>query len=249
MKVRVGGILDMSTIDYSGKVSSVIFFHGCNFRCPFCYNIALVEGNDYQELETTEVIEKIKKHKNFIDAVTITGGEPTLQIEGLKELCEGLKSMKLLVKLDTNGYRPDVVKKLLDDNLLDFVSVDIKASSDKYNELAGINCDLTRIKHTLEVLRNSEVDYELRTTIVPGANDSEEDIRKVCDFIKPTKAYVLQQFRHEGGTLDKSLSNTPKMERVKLLKLANVAKKQGLKVKIRTEEEGEEIIKECLETF
>ncbi len=249
MKVRIGGILDMSTVDYSGKVSSVIFFHGCNFRCPFCYNIALIEGNDYQELEITEVIEKIKKNREFIDAVAITGGEPTLQIEGLKELCKGLKSMKLLVKLDTNGYMPDMVKKLLDGKLLDFVSVDIKASSDKYNKLSGINCDLTRVKRTLEILRDSGVDYELRTTIVPGANDSEEDIRKVCDFIKPAKAYVLQQFRHEGGTLDKSLSNTPKTKRVKLLKLANIVKKQGLNVKIRTEEEGEEIIKEYSETF
>lgn len=231
----------MSTVDYPGKVSSVVFFHGCNFRCPFCHNITLIEGDDYQEKEAAYIVEILKKHREFIDAVAITGGEPTLQPDALKELCGRLKDINLLVKLDTNGYMPDVVKKLLENGLLDLVSVDIKAPPEKYNKLSGIGCDLTKIKQTLGILRNSGVDYELRTTVVPGANDSEEDIKKICDFIKPVKTYVLQQFRPEGGTWDKNL-DVPKMERDKLLKLAEVAKKQGLNVKIRTEEEGEEKI-------
>jgi len=240
MKLKVGDVLDLSTVDYPGKISSVVFFYGCNFRCPFCYNVKLVEGNEYKEKEVGELIEIIKG-KKFVDAVTLTGGEPTIQPE-VKELCEGLKKLKFLVKLDTNGYEPDVVKKLIKSGFLDFVSMDIKASPEKYNELSGITCNLDKIKETLEILKSSDIDYELRTTIVPGLNDSKEEIKKICDFIKPAKVYVLQQFRPEGGTLDKSLSNMPKIDRKELIKLAKIAKKEGLKVKTRTEEEGEELI-------
>jgi pyruvate formate lyase activating enzyme len=239
--MRTGGILDMSTVDYPGKVSSVVFFHGCNFRCPFCYNVSLVEGQDFRETEVQELVGELKKNREFIDAVAITGGEPTLQPEALKELCRQVKVLNLLVKLDTNGYRPEVLRKLLKNGLLDFVSVDIKAAPDKYNKMAGISCDLNKIKQSLQILRDSGVDYELRTTIVPGQNDDPQDIKKICNFIKPAQVYVLQQFRPEGGTLDKTLK-AEKMDKDKLEKLANIAKEQGLKVKIRTEEGGEEVV-------
>lgn len=234
--MKIGGILDMSTVDYPGKTSSVIFFHGCNFRCPFCYNINLVIGDDYQETEPSDIVEVIRKHREFIDAVVLTGGEPTVQPECLEELCMGIKKLKLLVKLDTNGYSSESVKKLLERGLLDFVSVDIKASPDKYSKLAGTECDLARIKDTLSILRASGIDYELRTTVVPGHNDSPEDIKAICDFIKPAP-YVLQQFRPEGGTLGGLKAE--KMDRDKLLELARLASKEGLSVKVRTEEDGE----------
>ena len=240
MKINIGGILDISTVDYPGKVSSVVFFCGCNFRCPFCYNVSLVRGEACEEVEVEEVVKKIKGFKEFIDSVTITGGEPTLQEEGLKELCIGLKNMKLLVKLDTNGYRPEVLKELV--NLVDFVSLDVKAPPDKYNFLSGIECELQKIKKSIEILKNSEIDYELRTTVVPGVNDSVDDIKKLCEFIGKVKCYVLQQFRPEGGTLDPKFSETEKMDRNRLWELAKVAKSFGLNVKIRTEEDGERVV-------
>ncbi len=240
MKIKTGGILDMSTVDYPGRLASVMFFYGCNFRCPFCYNTELVEGEKYIEPTVEEVLKRIRKNREFINAVVITGGEPTLQPEGLEEVCSGLKGLKLLVKLDTNGYNPDVVEKLLKKGLLDFVSMDIKTSPRHYNKLSGIECDITRIAKTIGILRDSETDYELRTTIIPGINDSVEEINEICSFIKPAGTYVLQQFRPGEGTLNKSLSNLPKMDRDNIVKLAETAKKTGLKVKIRTEEQGEE---------
>ena len=237
--MRFGGILDMSTIDYPGKVSSVVFLHGCNFRCPFCHNKLLVEGDEYQEAEIYKIIESIKKHSGFIDAVVITGGEPTLQKE-LEELCRGLKGIKLLVKLDTNGYEPEIVEKLLKNGLLDFISMDIKSAPEKYNKLSGISCNLDKIKKTLEIIKKSGVDYELRTTIIPGINDTEEDIKSVIDFIKPARTYVLQQFKQENGTLSDEFANIQKTDRDLLLKLAKIVKNNGLNVKIRTEEAGEE---------
>lgn len=228
----------MSTVDYPGKVSSVIFFHGCNFRCPFCYNVSLVIGNEYQEIEPSDLVRSIKKQKGFIDAVVLTGGEPTLQPE-LEELCVGIKNLKLLVKLDTNGYEPEIVKGLLGKRLLDFVSIDIKASPKKYNKLAGVDCNLSRIRETLDAMKTSGIDYELRTTIVPGQNDTPEDVKAICDFIGPC-TYVLQQFRPESGTIGNL--GVDKMDKTKLKELALVAKKEGLKVKTRTEEDGERTV-------
>lgn len=236
--MRIGGILDMSTVDYPGKVSSVVFFHGCNFRCPFCYNVSLVLGDDYQEIKPSDLVSSIKSHKGFIDAVVLTGGEPTIQPD-LEELCRSIKNLKLLVKLDTNGYEPEKVKRLLEERLLDFISVDIKSSPLKYSSMAGVECNLSRIKETLDAIKDSGVDYEFRTTIVPGKNDTPEDIRAICAFIKPAK-YVLQQFRPEGGTIGNI--EVDKMDKDRLLELAFLAKKEGLNVKTRTEEDGERTI-------
>jgi len=241
MNINVGGILDMSTVDYPGKVSSVVFLCGCNFRCPFCYNFKLVFGEGCKEVDTAYIINKIKKYSEFLDAVVITGGEPSLQSDALKELCKKIKDeLKLLVKIDTNATNPECVKQLVEGGLLDFVSMDLKASPEKYKKLSGVDANISKIKETLEFLKNSNIDYEIRTTIVPGLNDSTEDIKKMCEFLGKVKVWILQQFVSEHGTLDKSLSNVKNTKREALLKLAEVAKNCAKKVKIRTEEEGEE---------
>ncbi len=240
MKVKIGGIIDMSTVDYSGKISSVIFFYGCNFRCPFCYNIKLLEGNDYREEKVSDLLDSINENIDFIDAVVFTGGEPTLQFDALKKLCFGLKSKKISLKLDTNGYNPEKLRELLNGNLLDFVSMDVKSSAERYDKFSGIKCDINRVKESLNVLRESSVDYELRTTIVPGMNDDEKDIISICNLIKPAKRYVLQQFRGVNGTFDSKLSALPNTKRSKLIDLSKIPKKFGIEVSIRTEEKGEE---------
>jgi len=236
--MRIGGIIDMSTVDYPGKVCSVVFFHGCNFHCPFCYNVSLVEGNDYRNVGVEEVLKELEKARGFIDAVTITGGEPTMQPEDLIEFCRCLREMNLLVKLDTNGYNPGFLAEILEKNLVDFVSMDIKSDMAGYNRMSGIECDLSRIKKSVDILRSSNIEYEFRTTIVPGQNDKPSVIEGICDFIKPAQPYVLQQFRPGEGTLGNIKAE--KMDKKKLRELAVVARENGLKVKIRTEEDGEE---------
>ena len=242
MKLRVGGILDMSTVDYPGKVSSVIFLHGCNFRCPFCYNTKLVEGDEYTEMSVDGIMRELKEDSDFIDAVCITGGEPTLQFDGLLELCRSIKSAGKLVKLDTNGYLPEKLGKILDEKVVDFVSMDIKAPPVKYSKMSGIEPDLSRIERSIGLLKDSGVNYELRTTLVMDYNDTEDDLSGICDFIGIPMSYVLQQFRGSEGTLDKSLSSLPKTDRQKLIRLAGLVRKRGINVKIRTEEEGEETV-------
>ena len=240
MKIKIGGILEMSTVDYTGKISSVVFFCGCNFRCPFCHNVSLVTEKNCKKVEVEKVIEKIKKFRGFIDAVVITGGEPTLQSAGLEELVKGLKDLKLLVKLDTNGSMPDVVKRLVP--FLDFISLDVKSSPEKYPELSGTSPNLNDITKTMSIVKKSGVSYEFRTTIVPGLNDKEEDMKKICSFIGRPMVYVLQQFRADEGTLDPKFSKKPKTDRNVIQKLGEVAKNLGLTVKIRTEEDGEAYI-------
>ena len=240
MKLKVGGILDMSTVDYPGKVSSVIFLYGCNFRCPYCYNVSLVKGDNYKGVEVSEIVNEIKRNIDFLDAVTITGGEPTLQLKGLVELCKGLKELGLYVKIDTNGSRPDALKELV--KCLDFISLDVKVPPDKYGIVSGINVDSVTLLNSLNILKNSYIDYEVRTTVVPGLNDNKGDILKICEFIGSVNVYVLQQFRPEKETIDPKFSSIPKMDEKQLENLAEIAKRTGLNVKIRTEEGGEAIV-------
>ena len=237
MKLKIGGTLDMSTVDYPGKVSSVVFLYGCNFRCPYCYNVSLVMGGNYKEVEVSEIVDEIKRHKDFLDAVAITGGEPTLQLKGLMDLCKRLRDLNLSVKIDTNGSRPDALKELV--KCLNFVSLDVKAPPDKYNIASGASVDSATLSNSLKILKNSHIDYEVRTTVVPGLNDSESDIVKICKFLGSVNVYVLQQFRPEKETIDPRFSSVPKMDRKQIRSLAEIAKKAGLNVKIRTEEGGE----------
>lgn len=239
-KLKVGGILEMSTLDYPGKVSSVIFLHGCNFRCPFCFNYTLVTGNEYKEISAEEVSKKISGFKDFIDAVVITGGEPTLQ--DIKELCSLLKQNGLLVKLDTNGTNPDILKKLVSQRLIDFIALDVKAPFRKYSCAVGVNLDknvVERIKETFDFLIHSKIDYECRCPVVPGLNM--ELMEQIAEDVKEAKVFVLEQFWDEKGTLGKIKGS---VSREQLLEIARFFKNRT--VKIRTRESGEEIIKNTL---
>lgn len=236
-KLRVGGILDMSTLDYPGKISSVIFLHGCNFRCPFCFNYDLVAGKKYNEMSTEEILKKISGFRDFIDAVVITGGEPTLQ--DIESLCRGLKPSGLLVKIDTNGTNPEIVKKLVSQQLIDFVAMDVKAPFSNYSKSAGVSLDessIKRIKETFDFLIKSKIDYEFRCPVVPGVNL--ELMEQLAQDVKDAKNFVLEQFWAEKGTLgniEGSISRECLQETAKLFK--------NRTVKIKTREKGEETIR------
>ena len=242
-RLKVGGILDMSTLDYPGKISSVIFLHGCNFRCPFCFNFDLVKGKKYSEMASEEILKKIAGFRDFIDAVVITGGEPTLQ--DVENLCKGLKQMGLLVKIDTNGTNPEIVKKLVSQQLIDFVAMDVKAPFNNYSRAAGVNLDensIKRIKETFDFLIKSKIDYEFRCPVVPGVNL--ELMEQLAHDVKGAKIFVLEQFWAEKGTLGNiggTVGGEALRSREQLLEVSKLFK-NGI-VKIKTRERGEETIR------
>jgi len=205
--MEIKGVIDLSFVDWDGKISSVFFLPSCNFRCPFCHNVALVLHPETEETTPFERVEDyLKKQKTWIDGVCITGGEPTLHSD-LPDLCSKLKEMGFLVKLDTNGSNPMMVKALIEKGLVDYVAMDIKAplTVEKYSKVIGVNAErlLEKVKETVGILLESKIDYEFRTTVVPALHE-EKDVEEICRSIKGCKKYVLQKFNVSVGkeTLD-----------------------------------------------
>jgi len=200
----IKGFRGTSLVDYPGKVASVIYTYGCNFRCPYCYNIELVLPEFYRELpeiSEDEVLKKLKERKGFIQGVVITGGEPTLWGKRLHFLIERIHyEVELPVKLDTNGSHPEVVESLLEEELLDFVALDFKTSPEKYPLFGG---DFERVLRTLEVLKNFPEKVEIRLTLYPPLM-TEKDLEKILPYLKGFKCVAFQKYLPE-----KNLSGRP----------------------------------------
>ena len=195
--MEIKGFIELSLVDWDGKLSSVIFLPNCDFRCPFCHNTTLVLHPERGETIPFERVEDyLKKQRGWIDGVCITGGEPTLHRD-LPDLCSRLKEMGFLVKVDTNGTNPMMIKELMNRGLVDYMAVDIKAplTVEKYFKAAGTDAEnlLGKVKETVRMLLGSNTDYEFRTTVVPTLHE-EEDIKEICDGIKGCRKYVLQKF-------------------------------------------------------
>jgi len=250
VELLIGGIQESSTVDYPSEFVSVVFFCQCPFRCPFCSNWSLVLAEDCTTVRVANIIEKLRSYQKFITGVCITGGEPTLQFEGLTTLLRGTHRIGLLNKLDTNGFYPDRVKKLIDMKILNYIALDIKGPfvPGIYAKMIG-QLDLgdeavRNIIATLKVIKKSSIKFETRTTIVPGFNDSEQNVEQTVKVLKEFTEgpYILQQFRAMKGTLDKSFSKLPITPYDKLTELAKIAKNYIFDVRIRTIEAGEEKI-------
>lgn len=210
--MEIKGFLDVSFVDWDGKLTSVIFLPNCNFRCPFCHNANLVLHPEKLESIPLEYIEEqLESKRGWIDGVCITGGEPTLHND-LPELCSRLKEMGFLVKLDTNGTNPIMLKELMDRRFVDYVAMDIKAplTIKKYSEATGTNAEetLEKVKESIKLLLVSKVDYEFRTTVVPNIHDM-DDIEKICRSLNGCRKYVLQRFDVSLGktTIDPSFKS------------------------------------------
>ena len=161
----IAGLQKMTLLDYPGKVACTIFLQGCNFRCPFCHNSDLLGKEVPEPIIEETLFAFLKKRVGLLDAVCITGGEPTLQ-KDLPALIRKIRELGYLVKLDTNGSRPDVLKALVEENLLDYVAMDIKNSPDLYGKTAGVpNMTLDKIEESVRFLLTDKVDYEFRTTV------------------------------------------------------------------------------------
>lgn len=205
--MRIKGFVGTSLVDYPGKVASVVFVGGCNFSCPYCFNIDLVVyPDDMEDIPEEEVLEKVTQRRDFIDGVVVSGGEPTLEPQ-LTEFLKRVRELGLLVKLDSNGSRPQVLEKILRENLVDFIAMDYKGPISGYEDLAGASLDTETISLSTRLIMGSRVDYEFRTTIHPGLLQP-EDILQIARELKGAKKYVLQPF-HAKACLDPSIGFPP----------------------------------------
>lgn len=189
------GIQKLSLVDYPSLPSFVIFLGGCNFHCPFCHNESIVNKKE-SCYETEDVINEIKKRTSFINAIVVTGGEPTIYGSKLIELLTTLKNLHLKIKLDTNGTNPKLLKKIIDLNLVDYIAMDIKNTWAKYEETAGAKIDCNKVKESIELIENSQLDYEFRMTINKTMH-SKEDILEVSTYIKKKNCFFLQPYKQQ----------------------------------------------------
>lgn len=221
--MQLKGWIRTSLIDYPDHIATVFFTGGCNFRCPMCHNADLVlRPAELPNLPEKEVWDFLERRTGVLDGVVITGGEPTLQPD-LAPFLRRVRALGYDVKLDSNGYRPDVLATLLDEGLVDFIALDVKAPPEKYAHLTGMpELDVSRIECSLTLLRESGRSYELRTTVVPGLLD-EDDITAIACWIAGTKQYVLQQFRGVS-TLEPTLEKLAPYPVVKLQAMAKRTK-------------------------
>ena len=210
--MKIYGLEKLSLVDYDGHTAATVFTGGCNFRCPYCHNGALVElDKTTVQLPENEVLEYLNKRKGLLDGLAVTGGEPTLE-KGLEEFLVKVKELGYDIKLDSNGTHPEVLAHLIDKKLVDYIAMDIKNSPEKYPLTVGKkNLDLEPIKKSVELLLQNKVGYEFRTTVVRQFHDV-SDFEKIGEFIKGAEKYFIQKFRDRGGCLEDGFSEIPEEE-------------------------------------
>jgi pyruvate formate lyase activating enzyme len=231
----IGSML-ISTVEYPGNISLVIFTGGCLLRCPYCHNPELITGGEQVNLR--EIKEEMDDSQEFIDSLVLTGGEPLIQYDELEEIIKHAKASKLKVKLDTNGCYPERLKKII--KHLDYVALDVKAPFNSYEKKIGAPIG-EDVKKSMKIANNSPNTFlECRTTYVPGLLNK-EDILNISKSIT-CNLYTIQQFRNQV-VLDDKLTQTNNPTRNELMDLAQLSKKYVDKLMIKTSEFGNEIVK------
>jgi pyruvate formate lyase activating enzyme len=202
--MKIGGLQKFSLIDYPGKLAAVIFTQGCNFRCPYCHNADLVLPERFGELVSeSEIISFLESRKGKIEALVITGGEPTLQPDLIYFIAK-VKKMGFLVKLDTNGSRPEVIASLLGLSLVDYIAMDVKSPFSKYALVSGVSGLEDKLKDSIDIILQSGIPYEFRTTLAKTLV-TQEDVPKIRKMIKGAKRYRINQFVPRETNLDRGL--------------------------------------------
>ncbi len=224
--MKISGLQKLTLLDFPGKMACTVFTYGCNFRCGFCHNALLVTEENSDNISEDEFFAFLKKRQGILEGVCISGGEPTLQ----KDLYDFIKKVKALgyaVKLDTNGTNPRLLGTLLKENLIDYVAMDIKNSPGKYSLTCGCEVDISAINESVSLIKESNIDYEFRTTTVREYH-TEEDFQSIADWLKGDSRYFLQHFEDSGNLIGDNLSPFSKDEMISFAdaiknKMPNVA--------------------------
>jgi len=192
--MKICGIQKLTLLDYPGKVAATVFTCGCNFRCPFCQNAGLVLPEFYApQMDTMEIMDYLSNRKRVLDGVCITGGEPCLQ-KDIKTFIGAIKDLGLLVKLDTNGSFPEKLKELIDEKLIDYVAMDIKAGKEEYPKLIGVNkIPFENIEKSIEILQTGNIPFEFRTTVVKGLHTT-DSMTQIGKLIEGAPLYFIQNY-------------------------------------------------------
>ncbi len=215
----IGGFQKMTVLDYPGKVACTVFFAGCNLRCPFCHNASLVMDNWISGVDEGEIFAYLEKRKGLLDGVCITGGEPLLN-EEIEDFIRRIKDMGYLVKLDTNGTNPKMLRRLIKNGLVDYVAMDIKNSAEKYAMTCGVKAvNFTKIEESINLLIGGNIDYEFRTTVVEPLHTT-EDIEAVGKLVKGAKALYLQGFVDSGELIGEGMRSADKATMQAMLEAA-----------------------------
>lgn len=218
----IGGIQKTTLLDFPERIAAIVFTKGCNFRCGYCHNPELIEFSKESDYHTESFFEFLKTRLNKLDGVVITGGEPTLQ-SGLYDFVKRIKSMGFEVKLDTNGTNPQVLKKLISDNLLDYIAMDIKAPVGKYEEITQVNVNIQSVLESIKLIMDSGVDYEFRTTVIK-LQLSVGDFDEIGNMIQGAKRYYLQKFI-PSKCLDEALMDEKSYSDEELKTICEILKK------------------------
>lgn len=210
--MEIKGLAKTTLLDYPGHVAATLFVGGCQFKCPFCHNGSLVtKAGQLPNIPLEEVYSFLEKRKGVLDGICVTGGEPTFQPD-LRELLYDIKSMGYLVKLDTNGYDPGQLDELFKEGLVDYVAMDIKNSQNKYAKTVGrTDFDITRIKLSADLIRESGLDYEFRTTVVKELH-SVDDMHEIAEWLAGSQAYYLQSYVPSEDVIMPIFSSYSKLE-------------------------------------
>lgn len=229
--MKIHGFQKLTLLDYPEHLAATVFTGGCNFRCPFCHNSDLLcPGGDAPIVSEEEVFSHLKKRKGMLQGVCITGGEPTLQADLADFVCK-VKDLGYLVKLDTNGFRPDVVESLIEKNLLDYLAMDIKAAPENYALATGVpGIDIVPICRTVEILKQGNIPYEFRTTVVKGIHTTEE-FETIGKWLEGSDAYYIQSYKHSENVLTPQVCG--EYTRGELEQMASIMRKYVNRVLLR----------------
>ncbi len=233
--MKIGGIQKLTLLDYPEKTSAIIFVAGCNFRCGFCHNPQFVDPESIKKIEDFLIPEEkffkfLESRKGLLDGIVISGGEPTV-FSDLPEFIQKIKNKDFLVKLDTNGTNPEMIKNLLDKKLVDFIAMDFKMTLEKYEEIVGVPVDKEKIAQSIKLILNSKLPHEFRTTVLREFHD-EKVIEGIAKLIKGADKFALQNFRN-AKTLDPKFHKFHGFESTELKKFKKIAEKFVENVEIR----------------
>ena len=206
--MEFAGLDKLSLVDFDRHIACVLFTRGCNFACPFCHNGPLViPGVDNQFIPFEEILSFLKKRQGVLDAVVISGGEPTLMPD-LKAKIEAIKDLGYLVKLDSNGTRPEVIKDLVESHLIDYIAMDVKSSLETYPLITNARVNTDKIVESINYIKSCGVDYEFRTTLIDEFHD-EEDIRQMAELVGNAKRFRLQKYIDREGCIAHGFHEVP----------------------------------------
>ena len=217
--MKLGGLQKTTLIDYPGKIACTVFTIGCDFRCPFCYSGELVLPEKIKNrpiLPEGNFFDFLKERKGLLEGIVLCGGEPTIH-KDLPNFVKKIKELGYSVKLDTNGSNPEMLKKLIEEKLINYAAMDIKSSKEKYEVYSGMKIDLSEIEKSVDTLEQGKIDYEFRTTLAPGVNEG--DIKKIADWIGPAKKYFLQEFNNKKEIIEPGIISLPTLQREEIEEL------------------------------